>query len=84
MVDVFVARCWHRSVRLSAVEKSKADARMRLVATSLFGFMGGATLGGWLTGMIGPRSMTLPTLAVLFLTYAAKRDLSRQNAAIAS
>jgi uncharacterized membrane protein YoaK (UPF0700 family) len=71
LVDLFVMRAWGER---KATDRAKADARLKLVATALFGFTGGATLGGWLTGVIGPRSMVLPTLAVLFLAHSARRD----------
>lgn len=75
-VDLFVLRAWGNAPLVSAAERRKADLRMKLVATALFGFTGGATLGGWLTGMVGPRSMALPTLVVLYLAVATWRDMN--------
>ncbi len=69
--------CTHRVLgdnATSEAERKKADARLRLVGTALFGFVGGAALGGWLAGAIGPRSMLLPALAAAFLAWLTWRD----------
>jgi uncharacterized membrane protein YoaK (UPF0700 family) len=69
--------CTHRVLGDKPVgdaERKKADARLRLVGTALFGFVGGAAMGGWLAGAIGPRSMLLPALAAAFLAWLTWRD----------
>jgi len=69
--------CTHRLLgdkTVSPAERKKADARLRLVGIALFGFVGGAALGGWLAGAIGPRSMLLPALAAAFLAWKTWRD----------
>ncbi len=69
--------CTHRVLGDDPVgdaERKKADARLRLVGTALFGFVGGAAMGGWLAGAIGPRSMLLPALAAAFLAWLTWRD----------
>lgn len=69
--------CTHRVLGDSPIgdaERKKADARLRLVGTALFGFVGGAAMGGWLAGAIGPRSMLLPALAAAFLSWLTWRD----------
>ena len=69
--------CTHRVLGDNPVgdaERKKADARLRLVGTALFGFVGGAAIGGWLAGAIGPRSMLLPALAAAFLAWLTWRD----------
>lgn len=69
--------CTHRVLgdnAISDAERKKADARLRLVGTALFGFVGGAALGGWLAGAIGPQSMLLPALAAAFLAWLTWRD----------
>ena len=69
--------CTHRVLGDKPVgdaERKKADARLRLVGTALFGFVGGAAIGGWLAGAIGPRSMLLPALAAAFLAWLTWRD----------
>jgi uncharacterized membrane protein YoaK (UPF0700 family) len=75
-VDLFILRAWGNATFVSLPERRKADARMKLVATALMGFTAGAVLGGWLTGLVGPRSMALPTLAVLYLALATWRDMN--------
>lgn len=75
-VDLFILRAWGTAALVSPAERRKADARMKLVGTALFGFTAGATLGGWLTSQVGPRSMALPTLAVLYLALATFRDMN--------
>lgn len=75
-VDLFILRAWGSATLVSLPERRKADARMKLVATALMGFTGGAVLGGWLTGLVGPRSMALPTLGVMYLALATWRDMN--------
>jgi uncharacterized membrane protein YoaK (UPF0700 family) len=71
-VDLFILRAWGNA---SFAQRCKADARMKLVATALLGFSVSAALGSWLTGLVGPRSMVLPTIAVLYLAFATWRDV---------
>lgn len=75
-VDLFILRAWGGAAPVSPPERRKADARMKLVATALLGFTFGAVLGGWLTGLVGPRSMALPTLGVLYLALSTWRDMN--------
>jgi uncharacterized membrane protein YoaK (UPF0700 family) len=74
LVDLFLTRASKDPEQLSAAEHAKGDARLKLVATALFGFTFGAGVGGWLTGIIGPRSMLLPTIAVFYLVFRARRE----------
>lgn len=73
LVDLCTRRVFGDNA-LGEAERKKADARLRLVGTALFGFVGGAALGGWLAGAIGPRSMLLPALAAAFLAWLTWRD----------
>jgi uncharacterized membrane protein YoaK (UPF0700 family) len=73
LVDLFLSRVIRSPELANGDERAKADARLKLVATALFGFTVGAALGGWLTGVIGPRSMLLPTLIVLYLAHSVWR-----------
>jgi uncharacterized membrane protein YoaK (UPF0700 family) len=79
LVDLFLQRLFGERERRAASEREKADARLRLVGSALGGFVGGAALGGWLAGVVGPRSMILPTLIAAFMAWFAWRD-SRANA----
>jgi uncharacterized membrane protein YoaK (UPF0700 family) len=73
LVDLFMHRISGNSGR-SEAERRKADARLKLVSTALGGFVGGAGLGGWLAGVVGPRSMLLPAMIAAFLAWLAWRD----------
>jgi uncharacterized membrane protein YoaK (UPF0700 family) len=77
LVDLFILRAWGRASGMTSTERHKADARLKLVATALAAFTIGAALGGWLTGMVGPRSMAVPTLIVLYLALRTWLDLRR-------
>lgn len=81
LVDLFLARATREPALVSAAERAKADARLKLVATALFGFTFGASLGGWLTGIIGPRSMLVPTVAVFYLVFRTWQDGSERSGA---
>jgi uncharacterized membrane protein YoaK (UPF0700 family) len=80
LVDLFIPRLMGDHGHRSEADRKKADARLKLVSTALGGFVGGAALGGWLAGRLGPRSMLLPALAAAFLAWLTWRD-SRKDAA---
>jgi uncharacterized membrane protein YoaK (UPF0700 family) len=80
LVDLFIPRLLREHENRSPSERSKADARLKLVGTALGGFVGGAALGGWLAGWLGPRSMLLPALTAAALSWLTWRDSRRQSA----
>jgi uncharacterized membrane protein YoaK (UPF0700 family) len=71
LVDLIVARA--RSEQEPG-ERKQADARLKRAGTALGGFSFGALLGGWLTGVFGPFSVTLPALITAVLTGFAWRE----------
>ena len=81
LVDLFMPRLSGGGEKGAEADRKKADARLRLVSTALGGFIGGAALGGWLAGWIGPRSMLLPALTIAVLAWLTWRDAQGQRPA---
>jgi uncharacterized membrane protein YoaK (UPF0700 family) len=71
LVDLIVARLRREH---DPNDRKQADARLKRAGTALGGFSVGALLGGWLTGVFGPFSVTLPAIVTAVLTAIAWRE----------
>ena len=66
LVDIGAARLgWERTETTRA--RSATRSRFRFVASALGSFLGGAVLGGYLTGIVGAFALVVPMIAALLL-----------------
>jgi uncharacterized membrane protein YoaK (UPF0700 family) len=73
LVDMAAARLgWDRTETTRA--RSATRTRFWLVTSALGAFLGGAVLGGYLTGIVGAFGTVLPMLAALLLSRRIPRD----------